>query len=87
MLKAGWFGKVGFRRVAGKILGRFGGLRSWEFWEGCCWVAAEDFGWLGVVSGMVSVVEGRAVLLEGRVRLGGELGVICWAVKASGSVG
>ena len=31
---------------------------------------------------MVSGVEGRTVLLEGRVRLRGELGVICWAVKA-----
>ena len=31
---------------------------------------------------MVSGVEGRTVLLEGRVRLGGELGVICWVVKA-----
>ena len=36
---------------------------------------------------MVSGVEGRVVLLEGRMGLGGELGVICWAVKASGSVG
>ena len=57
-------------------MGRFQGLWCWEFWSGGSWVAAVDFRWMRGIAGMVSGVEGWAVLLEVWVRLGGELGVV-----------
>ena len=63
--RLGWSEKVGFRRVSGKSLGRFWGLKRREFWKGCYWVLLEILGDAGMILGWFGVGKG---------------GLCCWKV-------
>ena len=74
----GWFRKVVFRRVTGRNLGEFGGLRCREFPKEVKLGSVGDFGCFRVVLGWEWSWNGGLRIAGCSVDLGEESRMICW---------